>query len=81
VPANPDDEVEAVLALDDEPAIDVPCRRQRARDGEEARIEAERLFEPSRPKRLPGGRTGGARGREAQAPGAGGPSAVDANAG
>ncbi|EYD76760.1 Ribonuclease E [Rubellimicrobium mesophilum DSM 19309] len=48
VPANPDDEVEAALALDDEPAIDVPFPPGDApATAEEARDEAERLFEPA----------------------------------
>jgi ribonuclease E len=47
-PADPDDEVDAALALDDEPAIDVPFPPGNApADADEAREEAERLFEPT----------------------------------
>ncbi|HVG48479.1 MAG TPA: ribonuclease E/G, partial [Rubellimicrobium sp.] len=48
VPANPDDEVEAGLALDDEPAMDVPFPPGDApATAAEARAEAEQLFEPA----------------------------------
>ncbi|MBP1804492.1 Rne/Rng family ribonuclease [Rubellimicrobium aerolatum] len=47
-PANPDDEVEAALALDDEPAVDVPAPPGDApATPEAAREEAQRLFEPA----------------------------------
>ncbi|WP_210526793.1 ribonuclease E/G [Rubellimicrobium arenae] len=50
VPANPDDEVEAALALDDEPAIDVAAPPGDApATPEAAREEAEQLFEPAAP--------------------------------
>ncbi len=47
-PPNPDDEVDAALALDDEPAIDVPFPPGDApATPEDARREAEQLFEPA----------------------------------
>jgi ribonuclease E len=47
-PPNPDDEVDAALALDDEPAIDVPFPPGNApATPEDARREAEQLFEPA----------------------------------
>lgn len=53
-PPNPDDEVDAALALDDEPAVDVPFPPGDApATAEEARAEAEQLFEPAAPAPQP----------------------------
>ncbi len=51
VPADPDGEVDAALALGDEPAIDVPFPPGDApTSAEEARQEAEALFDPAAPQ-------------------------------